>query len=145
MQWPVSPARFSLRRMVEISGVDGRTIKRWQQRGTMKVARIGAGTDRAYTLSQALHAAIISQMSRLGLGITGHGADLSDALLGFAEMRLREDPEIARLGPVALTPIPDEQDWVMEPRLNRAAEAGSYVVIDLGRIADGVVRRYNVG
>jgi len=33
----------------------------------------------------------------------------------------------------------------MEPRLDRAAEAGSYVVSDLGRIAESVARRYNVG
>jgi hypothetical protein len=81
-------------------------------------------------------------MSRLGLGITGHGADLADALLGFAEMRLRDDRESTRLGSVELIPNPEEQDWFIEPRLDRAAEAGSYVVVDLGRIADGVAGRY---
>ncbi len=109
----------------------------------MKVARIGARTYRAYTLSDALHAAIISQMTRLGLGITGHGADLADALLGWACMRLRDDRQIACLFPLALIPIPDERDWFIEPYPDRAAEAGSYVVIDLGRIAEGVASRYS--
>lgn len=143
MHWPLVQRRFGLSMLVEISGVDAATIKRWQNRGTMRFPRVGSGTDRTYTINDALHLAIVAEMARLGLTITGKGADLADALAGYAGYRLRDDPWIARLEAVALVPVSDEDDWSLEPQLDRAAEAGSYTVIGLARIVEGVVRRHN--
>lgn len=142
MQWPLLRKTFNLTGLAEISGIDKATIKRWQIRGCMPVVAVGTGTDRAYTLSDALHVATIAEMSVLGLKITGKGAELSAAIVWHVEHRLKDDPRIDALGSLALVPLPAEDDWLMDHDLGRALSGGSCTVIALSQIAEGVVRRY---
>lgn len=134
MDWPLVQRWFGLSRLAEISGVDASTVQRWQHRRAIPVRRVGRGTDRTYTLEDALHVAIIAEMSRMGLAITAKRAELSGVVLGYPDYRLRDDPCIDSLGSLALVPIPGEGDWLIEPRLERASEAGSYTVIGLAQI-----------
>lgn len=133
--------RFGLSMLVEISGVDAATIKRWQNRGTMKFPRVGFGTDRTYTINDALHLAIVSEMAGLGLTITGKGADLADSLAGYAGCRLRDDPSIERLGSAALIPRSEESDWLMDANVENAICIGHCIIFNLGRIAELIFRR----
>lgn len=143
MQWPMVRKPFNLSRLSEISGVDKATIQRWQIRGCMPVVAVGRGTDRAYTLSDALHVAVIAEMGVLGLKITGKGVELSAAIVWNAERLLRDNPSIAALGSVALVPLPEEDDWLMDHDLSRALAGGSCTVVALSQIAESVARRYN--
>lgn len=119
MDWsrhhPIAKDRFGLSELARISGVDAATIRRWIHRGALKVPPVGRGRDRAYTIWQAVHVAIIADMSRMGLLITSKGADLSLALLGYVRHRVARDGDAREVGPVSLTIVPDTDDWGIRP------------------------------
>lgn len=54
-------------------------------------------------------------MSRIGLPITGKGADLSLALLGYVRHRVALDGDARDVGSVSLTMVPDTDDWGIRP------------------------------
>lgn len=143
MQWPLIRKRFGLSDLAEISGADVASIQRWQHRGAITVRPIGRGKVRTYSVSEALHVAVIAEMGIMGLTITGKGAVLSNAITWYIEHLLREDPRIDALGSIALVPVPDESDWLMDKDLPRAIAGGRCIILGLSRIADGVVRRYS--
>ena len=79
-------------------------------------------------------------MTRLGLGITGPGANLSQAIAGWIEYRIREGDTVDGLPPMAL--VPDPGGWLIDYDTARATEVGSCIVLGLRRVAQGVAIRY---
>lgn len=143
MQWPLLRKPFNLSRLADISDVEKATIKRWQIRECMPVVAVGSGFDREYTLSDALHVAVIAEMAAVGLTITGNGAMLSAGIVWHVERHFQENPNLDSLGPLALVPVRGEDDWEMEPRIDRVI-GGTCIILGLRPIVEGVLRRYSV-
>ncbi|MCJ2128674.1 hypothetical protein [Methylobacterium sp. E-045] len=145
MDWsrhhPVAKDRFGLSTLAHVSGVDAPTIQRWIHRKAIREQKIGSGRDRSYTIWQAIHFAIIAEMSRLGLSITGKGADLSLALLGYVRHRAARDGDLSDVGAVSLTLVPDTDDWGIRPA-EWVLTGESCITIGLGLITARVVERY---
>ncbi|WP_181017257.1 MerR family transcriptional regulator [Methylobacterium sp. V23] len=127
--------------LARISCVDAATIRRWIHRGALKVPPIGRGRNRAYTPWQAIHVAIIADMSRMGLPITGKGADLSLALLGYVRNRVARDGDVSEMGPVSLTIVPDADDWGIRPD-EWMLTGESCITIGVGLIVGRVAERF---
>lgn len=86
--YPIAKDRFGLSELARISGVPVPTIERWMHRKAIRVQKVGRGKDRAYTIWQAIHVAIIAEMSLMGMQVTGKGADVSLAPLGYVRHRV---------------------------------------------------------
>lgn len=138
--WPNAHEKFGLSRLAEVSGVSANRIRQWQQRGAFKVRRIGRGRVRAYDIWDALLCALIAEMSELGLEITGKGESLSGALEGYVWHRTRSDRDLSRLDSLAL--IRDGADYLLSPLPACSNHSGSFVVIGLRNVVEGVARRY---
>lgn len=145
MDWsrhhPVARDRFSLSTLAHISGVDAATVRRWIHRGALDLPPVGRGRDRAYTIWNAIHVAIIADMSRMGLPITGKGADLSLALLGYVRHRVARDGDASEVGTVSLTIVPDTDDWGIRPA-EWVLTGESCITIGLRLIVKAVVERF---
>lgn len=111
----------------------------WQHQKAIAFRRVGRGKVRSYDLGDALHLAVIAELAAVGVGITGKGAMLSEALTGYAEHHLRRHGSADDLGALAL--IPDGDDWRMDHQIHRAGRRGSFVVVALDEVAAGVIGR----
>lgn len=141
--YPIARDQFGLSRLAAVSGVEVSLIQTWHHRGVVPVPRIGRGKVRRYDIFEALHLAIVAEMSRLGLSITGAGSTLSEALLGFLRFEIASNGTLDNVASIALVPIDGERDWCVERRMDRALTYGvSFVVIGLRDIVEGVVDRY---
>lgn len=148
MDWsrhdPIARERFGASQLAHVSGVNAATIRRWIHRGAMEVPPIGRGRDRAYTLWQAIHVAIIAEMSRLGLSITGKGAGLSLALLGYVRFRIASNGDARNIEPMSLIPLPQFDDWGIRPA-EWVLNGESCITIGLGNVVQKIVERYEAG
>jgi hypothetical protein len=85
--------------------------------------------------------AIIADMSRIGLPITGKGADLSLALLGYVRHRVALDGDARDVGSVSLTMVPDTDDWGIRPS-EWVPTGESCIIIGLRKLIASVILRF---
>ncbi len=143
MDWrthtPIAKERIGLNELAEAAGVPRGMISSWSLRGAIVFRGVGRGRTRSYTIWQAVHLAIIAEMSAMRLSVVGPGADLTEAMLGYARHRLAEG---ATPGCIALVPEPGGLDWTIHPVAD-VGSCGSCIVLDLGRIVGGVAERWD--
>ncbi|MDR7038153.1 hypothetical protein J2X36_002909 [Methylobacterium sp. BE186] len=108
----------------------------------MKVGQLGSGKVRSYSLSDAIHLAIIAGLAKMGLSITGSGETLSTGLHMYACMHLREHGHLDNFAPVALTP--DGDDWLTQPNFDTVHPERQYVVMRMRGIVREVFQRINL-
>ena len=135
---PVSEM-FTLGHLEMISGVRATTILRWQIRKAIHVPPVGTGNPRLYCIWDAVHAAVIAEMTMLGLRITGDGQDLSLSLTRYIRTHLIRNSNAEGLRPVAI--------WWEHGSLLMDLDAdverpGSFVTFSLRQVAEGVLQRY---
>lgn len=148
MDWsrhsPVTREHFGLNRLVEVTDLDLPTIQRWHHRGVVKVRRIGTGKARAYTIWDALGLCIAADLTRLGVSLRSREVDLPAALLAYVRLEIQCNGSPDGVGPVALIPVEGGRDWYIERRVDHAVAAGgSFVVVALREIVEGVVNRFD--
>ncbi|KQO71351.1 hypothetical protein ASF22_15630 [Methylobacterium sp. Leaf87] len=146
MAYPKPPKpsqKFGLQEFARISGVKSLKLQSWQIRGAMKFAPIGTGNERLYTLWDAIHAAVILEMTKVGLCITADGADLSKSLAGYVRVHLMKHGHLDGLRPVVLWW--DKGDLLMNLDPQQIERSGSYIVFGLREVATGVIARYVPG
>ncbi|MCJ2032803.1 hypothetical protein [Methylobacterium sp. J-068] len=85
--------------------------------------------------------AIIADMSRMGLPITGKGADISLAFLGYVRHRVARDGDLSDVGPVSLTIVPETDDWGIRPA-EWVLTGESCITIGLTYIVDATADNY---
>ena len=133
---PPAADTFTLARLEAISGVKAATILRWQDRKAICVPPVGAGKPRMYSLWDAMHVAVVAEMTILRLQITGSGQDLSLSLTRYIRTHLIKNGHTDELRSVAL--------WWDGGALKMSQDAdadrpGSYIVIGLPQVAKGVL------
>jgi hypothetical protein len=139
-KYPKRSQKFGLQEFARISGVKSLKLQSWQIREAMRFAPIGTGNERLYSLWDAIHAAVILEMTKVGLRITGDGAVLSKSLAGYVRVHLMKYGNVDALRPVVLWW--EKGDLLMSLDPQQIGRAGSHIVFGLREVAQSVLKRY---
>lgn len=137
-------ARFPLRRLAAISGVDVGTIQNWTGRRIWDRQTANNGKHRRFTFWDGVHIAIIREMATLGMTLSGRGAILSESLLAVAKCHVRWEGDL-NLVPerIAMFCLDDEAEWQIEWQAAPDRLPRSYIVLNLKGIVEDVSNRYH--
>lgn len=150
MDWsehdPIPAARFGRGRVAELAGIQPTCLTNWRAAGALDLPEVGKGKVRLYSVWDAVHFAIVAELSRMGVALNGPCTNLGNALATFVRWHVKRDGHLENV-PTALVVYPTgdrdangRPDWFFH--VGRPPPV-SHLVLNLKAVTDAVGDRFD--